>query len=198
MSMIEVMMSAGIALTIALGSMSMVMTTLRSERNTTSLSDYANLQDRVKLFISNPSLCPKMLKDTKTNTLTMQGETITVGSKLPSGSTITNVTISIIAPTSNHNEYSAYVNLAGLKNEFALGPKPLKAVVIPVTITTDGTTSIIACSTISTAIAVSSPTPMAMATPIPSPTPISVVDQCILAGGKWKQDGNSNNYKCVK
>lgn len=174
-TLIETLVSLGIALTSSLAILTMVMFALESQINVTSLSDYSNLQDTIKMYISNPVLCPKTITNVNNNTVNLNGRVIQPGTRLTSGSIINQVAIALISPTSNPNEYSAYLQLSGMKNPSSLGPKPLRAVNIPLTIQIDNNGNVLACSLNNAG---------------------NIQTNCTQSGGVWTQDGNSNNWFC--
>ncbi len=186
--LLEVMLSMSISMIIMFGIMASQMNSLRQERNVASLTDYSNLEARITMFISNPNLCPNVIGKTDNNALDLSGETITAGTRLQSGSIVTSVSLLLIGPTSNPNEYSSYILLDGDKNPMAIGSKSFKQVKIPVTVTLSGTT-VTACQLTST-IVVNTP-------PAPSPTPVDYGPLCTSLGGTWAQDGSSHNWGCT-
>lgn len=190
-SLIEAMIYLAVTSVGALAMLSMTMTGLRSEMNIVSINDYNNLQDRIKMFISNPNLCPNVLKNTKTSNIDLAGENIGIGTLLSSGSTITLLNIELVGPTTNPNEFSAYINMEGLKHPDALGPNALKPVKIPVTITVDSFNTITSCQLTTN----TSPSPIASPTPIVNNPPANQAD-CENLNGHWVGRGNSGNYYC--
>lgn len=198
-SLLEAMMTLAVSLVGALAMLNMAASTLSAERNVASLNDYNNLQDRIKLHLSNPQLCPITIKKAELESIDLSGESISVGTKLTSGSTVTHLSLTLLALTGNPNEYSAYLNIAGIKNPVASGPKLLKAQAIPVTVVIDASRNIVACSSNTNAPLSVSPSP----TPLPSPTPepnaginADYVRSCAEMHGTWKQEGNSKNFYC--
>lgn len=193
-SFIEALMYLVVSSVAALAMLTMCMTSLKSQVNTANLSDYTNMQDTIRMLISNPVQCPKTFLTSDLNSINLAGQVVKINTILPSGITLTQIKLSVVAKTSNPNEFSALLNLSGIKNPTALGSAILKPASIPITYTTDGTNKIIACG-LSSNVA-------PMISPIPTPTPASADPNeqfdCYKCGGNWVRRGNSSNYSCEK
>lgn len=187
--LIEVLIALSISMVGALALMTVTAQSLRSQLNVASINDFNNLQDRIKLFIRNPNLCPQTLGNKEIQQLNLADELVSVNSRLSSGSTITKLSIESLSPTGYANEYSAYLHLAGLKNPVALGPNILKEVTIPIVIVLDPNNNIIACN--STEINQLPPAtnfqPNAQPSPTPNPITADYVQACAEMGGHWNQ-----------
>lgn len=192
-SLIEAMMYLVVSSVAALAMLTMCMTSLKSSVNISNQSEYSNMQDTIRMLISNPVQCPKTILTTDLNSVNLAGQVIKTNVVLSSGITLTRIQLSVVAKTPNPNEFSALLNLGGIKNPSALGPAVLKSASIPVTYVTNGSTKIIACSLTSNAV-VLQPSP----TPTPSPSTAAPAEQydCYKAGGNWVRRGNSSNYSC--
>lgn len=172
--LIEVMITLLITSIAMTALMTMTVNSMKAEKGVESLVDYSTLQDRIRMFASNPNLCSSMIGDTGTHSLNLAGELITEGTRLSSGSTITRVSLHILAATPTPNEFSAYIELEGTKNPVSIGGLTLKAVQLPVTVLTNGTPTIVSCNLVS----------------------LNGPATCIALGGVWQQHGSSGNWYC--
>lgn len=190
-SLIETMVSLSISMIGILAVLSMTATSLKSERNTASLQDFSVLKDTIRMFLSNPNLCPETLLKIGTHSLDLSGETIAIDTRLQSGSVITDVNLEIIAPTGGLDEYSAYVNIEGNRNQYTSGA-PLPKIRIPITVVRDTNGVIGSCQLTSYTTGLPSPTPSV--TPIVLPTP-DYATICVAMGGTWTTK-NKNYFYC--
>ena len=173
-TIIEALITLAVMSIGALALLSMTLDSLKSQVNVNSLSDWTNLQSRITVFISNPNLCPSVIKNVNGTALSLASENITQGAVLSSGDTVTQLYYSFISTTPNPNEYTYQLTMAGTKNSFSAGPAPLRPFKIAFTATLDSSNNVVACSLLTVSPQVS----------------------CSALGGTWQQQGTSGNYKC--
>lgn len=176
-TLIEMMISLAIATIGALAMMTMTLNSLKAQVNVNSLSDWQNLQDRIKVLSNNTTLCPQIIGNLNTTQINLAGEIVGQGIRMSSGNLVTQLHVAIIAPTGNLREYTTYLTLDGTKNQSSLGPSSLKTMQIPLTISVDASNNVIACS-------------------LTPPPPNNPQVNCANLGGVWQQNGNSSNWKC--